>query len=214
MEYNVRVISNDFIAPNIKMLRIEKPLGLQFVPGHAAMLSLESHRNVVSPFSITSHNADPYLEFIIKRYREGITEKFHALQPGDKLAITALFGAHRYTGAGVFIAAGTGINPFLAMLRELHSTNNLDNHSLIYSVKKHEDIILESELKEMLGDKCIITLTQEEKQGYHHGRIDISLLKEKIKDFNEEFYVCGSLKFTKDIKSILAEIKHKIYKAL
>ncbi|MEO8414268.1 MAG: flavodoxin reductase, partial [Ginsengibacter sp.] len=74
------------------------------------------------PFTFTSLNENPYLEFTIKRYEDhhGITDKMHQLMPGDELIISDVWGAIEYKGPGYFIAGGAGITPFISILRQLH----------------------------------------------------------------------------------------------
>jgi ferredoxin-NADP reductase len=77
---------------------------------------------------------------------------------------------------------------------------------LFFSNKTHKDIILEKELKDILGDQAIFTLTRENHPDYHYGRIDEAFLKEHISNFNKHFYVCGTPEMTEDINKTLAKL--------
>ena len=65
---------------------------------------------------------------------------------------------------------------------------------------------MEDKLKEIFKNKIIFTLTREDKEGYNKGRIDESFLRKNIDDFNQNFYICGSREFMKNIKDILKNI--------
>jgi predicted ferric reductase len=58
---------------------------------------------------------------MIKIYldHEGVTNKLGSLNAGAELILHDVFGAIQYKGPGVFIAAGAGITPFIAILRSL-----------------------------------------------------------------------------------------------
>ena len=64
-------------------------------------------------------------------------------------------------------------------------------NTLIFGNRTKPDIILEQELEEMLGERFINVLSEEEVAGYEHGMIERQLLQKYIKDFNQRFYVCG-----------------------
>jgi len=105
------------------------------------------------------------------------------------------------------LPGGAGATPFIAILRQLAKDHLIKGNTLIFSNKKHEDIILEREFKLILGENCIFTLTREKRDGYEHGRIDEEFLKRYVKDFKQEFYICGPDKFVSDIKKILERLK-------
>ncbi|MBI3334804.1 flavodoxin reductase [Candidatus Pacearchaeota archaeon] len=207
-EHVVRIIQIEEVTHDVKRFIVEKPAGFQFIPGHSALVSINKSglRDDKHPFTFTSTNDDPFLEFIIKRYG-GMTKRLHELRPGDELSIADIFGSVRYQNKGVFIAAGTGITPFLAIFRQLNKDKSLAGNTLIYSNKMHKDIINEQELRSLFRDKLILTLTREEKQGYSYGRIDEAFLKKKVSNFTQHFYVCGPDDFSAAVKKFLAEQK-------
>ena len=63
---------------------------------------------------------------------------------------------------------------------------------------------MEKELREKIPEEnLILTLTKENNPNYHYGRIDEDFLKKYVKDFNQNFYICGSKQMITDIKNIL-----------
>ena len=211
MEYICKILMTERVTHDVKRFILEKPQGFKFVPGHAMMISLkkEGWEKEKRSFTMTSLNDDLVLEFTIKNYPQyhAVTEQIHKLNPGDSLILSDMFGTIRYTKPGVFIAGGAGATPFIAILRQLAKDNLIKGNTLIFSNKKHEDIILEREFKLILGENCIFTLTREKRDGYEHGRIDEEFLKRYVKDFKQEFYICGPDKFVSDIKKILERLK-------
>ncbi|MEI9808741.1 MAG: FAD-binding oxidoreductase [Bacteroidota bacterium] len=78
----VKIISITDVTHDVKSFRLEKPGGYQFIPGQATEVSIhkEGWENERRPFTFTSLNDDPWLEFTIKRYadHDGVTNQ---LQP-------------------------------------------------------------------------------------------------------------------------------------
>ena len=195
MEYRAKIIETKAVASNVKYFRLEKPAGYHFIPGQATDVSInkEGWREQLRPFTFTSLNEDPYLEFTIKRYPDhnGVTDALHRLNPGDELILRDVWGAIAYKGPGYFIAGGAGITPFLAILRHLHRQRLLAGNQLFFSNKTAADVIDEAELKAMLGADAHFILTREEKPGYMKGPVNEAFLKQHITDFKRHFYICG-----------------------
>lgn len=209
--YTVKILDITEVTHDVKRFRFEKPEGYFFTPGQATEVSVNKPgwEEEKRPFTFTSLNDDPYLEFTIKRYADhnGVTNQVHQLQTDDELIIGDVWGAIEYKGPGYFVAGGAGITPFLAILRQLHADNAINGNTLLFANKTAKDIICHDELQEMLGKNFINILSEENiKDKYFHGRIDNAFLTKKITDFGAHFYVCGPDKMISDINDIL--VKH------
>jgi ferredoxin-NADP reductase len=212
-EHIQKIISTEPVTHNVKRFKVEKPQGYQFKPGQATEVAVNKPKweNEKHPFTFTSLNDWDHLEFTIKIYpeRNGVTNQLGQLKPGDELILHDVWGAIQYTREGTFIAGGAGVTPFIAIFRQLQKEKKLGNNKLIFSNKTHRDIILKDEFTAMLGDNFINTLTKEEVPGYDHHRLDEEYLKEKIKDFNQQFYVCGPDAMVKEVQDILQRLGAK-----
>jgi len=212
MDFIVKVLEIKEVTHNVKSFRLEKPGGYTFVPGQATDVSINKPgwEEEKRPFTFTSLNEYPYLEFTIKRYsdHDGVTNNIHQLKEGDELIIRDVWGAIAYSGPGYFIAGGAGITPFIAILRQLHKDQKLAGNKLIFANKTSADIIYEQELSAMLG-KDILNIISDEKphadgnNSYRYGRINEDFLLVEIPAFNTHFYVCGPDKMISDINEIL-----------
>ena len=206
----VKILSIHQVTHDVKSFRIEKPAGYQFIPGQATEVSINKPewQEERRPFTFTSLNDEPTLEFTIKRYADhkGVTNELHQLTEGDELIIRDVWGAIEYKGPGYFIAGGAGITPFMAILRQLHRDNQIANNILFFSNKTAADIIYEQELTSILGKNARYLLTREKKTGYDNMFINIDFLRSQITDFSRHFYVCGPDEFTQlildDLKSL------------
>lgn len=208
--YVVKVLDSHFITHDVKRFVVEKPDGYTFVPGQASdvAINLEGWKEKTRPFTFTGLNKWDYLEFMIKIYpeRNGVTKMMGRVNAGDELIIGEPFGAITYQGPGVFIAGGAGITPFVAIFRELQRNKQLEGNLLIYSNKTSEDVILDAELSEMLKESFINVYTRENVIGFLDRHIDRNFLIEHIVNFSQHFYLCGPMKFVRDLKNILLDL--------
>ena len=213
MEQVVRILSIEPVTHNTKQFRVEKPEGYQFVPGQATEVSINKPqwKEEKRPFTFTCLNNEPYLEFVIKSYRDhqGVTNEIDKLEPGDELIIRDVWGVIHYQGEGYFIAGGAGITPFIAVLRSLKKQNLLAGNQLFFSNKTPRDIILRNELKAMLKSNAVFITTQEQSPELDFGKIDKDYLQSHIPDFTKHFYICGPDKMVSDLSKILLELGAK-----
>lgn len=216
--HKVKILQTEFVTHDVKRFILEKPKGYIFDPGQATEVAIDKPEWIEKkhPFTFTSLNNDLVLEFTIKGYKvseypshEGVTEKLHTLIPGDYLLIDDPWGTIKYKGKGVFLAAGAGVTPFIAIIRQLKKDSKLGGHKLLFSNKTAQDVILEKEFRQYFGEDAIFTLSREELLGYEKGRIDENMLKKYISNFNQHFYVCGPGKFVVGMKDILAKLGAK-----
>jgi len=208
MTHSSTVLMTEFVTHDVKRFIITRPRDLDYRPGQGVELFVNEPkwRNEEGrPFTPTSLRDDKVLEFTIKRYaaHKGVTDKLHTLKPGAKLLISEAFGTITYKGPGVFIAAGAGVTPFIAITRQLARRGKLDSNSLVYSNKTPGDVICEKEFRHYFGERCILTCTRGSAAGYENRRITPEFLKEKIQDFSQHFYVCGPDEFVEGVKSFL-----------
>jgi ferredoxin-NADP reductase len=194
-EYIVNIRKIEQVTHDVKRFQVDKPAGYSFIPGQATEVSINTPdlRNEKRPFTFTSLNSAGYLEFTIKIYTDhnGITNELGKLKPGSELIIRDVWGDIAYKGEGVFIAGGAGITPFISVFRDLQDRNKISGNMLIFANKTKNDIILEEELKSLLGDSFINILSSERAEGYKHGFITEEFLKSYISPRTGNYYLCG-----------------------
>lgn len=208
-EFIVKILSIERLTHDVKRFCVEKPPGYAFIPGQATEVTInkEGWLGKRNPFTFTSLNAWKYLEFIIKIYdeRRDVTHQLDLLKTGDELILHDVWGTIQYEGEGCFIAAGAGITPFIAILRQLYKDGIIENNKLFFSNKTVADIIQKNEFTKMLGKNFFNTITQQKVAGYDQCLIDESYLKEHIRDFNQHFYICGPDPM---VQSVQKALKH------
>lgn len=209
--YRAKVLHKQEINHNVICFHIQKPFGYTFKPGQAIDLSIDlpGYELEVAPFTITNTKESPYLELFIKinPNKDSLTNGLAALNNGAVLQITEPWDTFTYKGAVVFIAAGTGIMPFMPIFRTLvNSDTKIKDHILFYANKLKEDILFKSELKQLLGKNYINILSTTKEHNMASGRINYTFLKEQIKNLNQYFYICGPLKFEEDVRKCLRQL--------
>jgi ferredoxin-NADP reductase len=211
MEENiVKILSLRDLTHNVRFFQVSKPEGYSFEPGQATEVSInkDGWKEEKRPFTFTSLNEWPYLEFTIKMYKDhnGVTNELGTLQAGDELIIRDVWGAIAYKGEGYFIAGGAGITPFIAILRQLNKEKRINSNKLYFSNKTTEDIILHDELDEILGKNAHFIITDDSNQQPAGKYINKDFLQSEIKDFKKPFYLCGPDKMISDISAALKEL--------
>jgi hypothetical protein len=209
-QHIVKILSVHPVTHDVRAYRIEKPSGYHFEPGQATDVSInkEGLQEEKRPFTFTSLNEYPYLEFTIKSYRDhpGVTNQLYQLKAEDELIIHDVWGAIQYRGEGCFIAGGAGITPFVAIFRQLYQDKAVGANKLLFSNKTTGDIIYHAEFDQILGKNAVYVLTSENNPAYRKGPIDKAFLQREIKDFTQPFYVCGPDKMVADLTKTLTEL--------
>jgi len=212
-DYSVRLLSKKPVTHNVNAYTVEKPAGFTYTPGQATDFSIQKEpwAGEKRPFTFTSLPTADTLEFTIKSYtdHDGVTNALTKVQPGDHFEISDAWGAIEYKGEGVFLAGGAGITPFLAIFRDLHSKGQVGANQLFFSNRTTADIILKDELEQILGNHFFNLISDENAEGYYHGRIDKAFLQKHIAHFDQPFYVCGPDAFTESILKALEELGAK-----
>ncbi len=192
---------------------VEKPEGMAFEPGQATEIFVDKvgWEHEGRPFTFTGLPKDDHLEFMIKTYpsHKGVTNELLSLKAGDHLILNDVFGAISYKGEGTFIAGGAGVTPFVSIFRDLKAQGKLGNNKLIFANKTKEDIILQQEFQQMLGDNFINILSHDTAEGMAHGQITEKFLKNCGISFNSLFYVCGPPPMMEAVEGMLSNLNVK-----
>jgi ferredoxin-NADP reductase len=125
---------------------------------------------------------------------------------GDSFIVGDPWGTIEYKGKGTFIAGGAGVTPFIAILRMLRERGELSGHRLIFANKREADIILREEFDAMPGLEVVYVLSEENKNGFEHGRIDKQMLSRLTGSTDQHFYVCGPDGMVESINDALKQL--------
>lgn len=206
----IKILSIEHLTHDVLKIVAEKPKALNYHPGQAVDISLNkpSWEKELRAFTFTSLPAENHIEFVIKTYpsHKGVTEQLLTCQRGDELIIHDVFGDISYKGEGIFIAGGSGITPFIAILKQLEKESKIGNNKLIFANKTKADIILEDHFQKLLGNNFINVLSDETIENYEHGFISADLIKKQLTGNLQYFYLCGPDPMMQAVEKHLASL--------
>jgi ferredoxin-NADP reductase len=210
-QHTIKIKSIKHITHDVLQIVTEKPQEYNFTPGQATEVAINKNgwKDKKRAFTFTSLPIEDYLEFTIKTYpsHKSVTNELLLLKTNDELILHEVFGAISYKNEGVFIAGGAGVTPFISIFRYLQSKEEMGNNKLIFANKTKADIILERELKRILGQNFINILSDEKVDGYAHGQITEDFLKPHINSNIKNVYVCGPPPMMEAIEQQLKKLK-------
>jgi CDP-4-dehydro-6-deoxyglucose reductase len=178
-----------------------------FVPGAGP-----GGRDLRRAYSIASAPEKGMFELCVKLVEGGPgTQYLHSLKIGDSLKGMAPYGDFTYkTKHGkhvMFIATGTGIAPFRSMLlSKIFAENPPETATLLFGARKPHDLIYAEEMKSILIDRFVVTLSQPTEQwvGFKGRVTDWLRANESNIHWSEtEFYLCGNGAMIDEVKQIL-----------
>ena len=157
------------------------------------------------PYSISSPpNQTGYYDLTVRRVEDGfvshylldevrVGDEFESTSPAGNFPHNPLFHGHDL----VFLAGGSGITPFISMIREVTDRGLGRNIHLIYGSQDPDDIIFREELEDRSKRHDNLTVSMvisNPPRGYPGltGFITAQLMKEVLDDFSPKtFYLCG-----------------------
>ncbi len=156
------------------------------------------------PYSIASSPAQTgYYEITVRRVDDGFVSNYllDELKPGDTLSSSSPSGNFHYNPLFhgdklAFIAGGSGITPFMSMIRELADKNLKCRLHLLYGCRAEEDVIYRAEIDRISSAHKNFTwdlVVSEPALSFCglKGFINAGLIKERIDGLDWTFFVCG-----------------------
>lgn len=211
--------------------RVTRPQSLRFRSGEFVMLGLLDERGkpLLRAYSIASPSWDEELEFYSIKVPDGpLTSRLQHIQPGEQiilrpkpvgtLVLDALLPGKRLW----FLATGTGIAPFAALMRDPETYAKYQTVIMMHTCRTAAELEYGRELVEsladdpligeMVGDKLKYYPTTTREDFHHMGRITDNLTSGKVfadlglapmGPATDRAMVCGSLTFNVDVRAVL-----------
>lgn len=156
------VLSLRHWTPSLLSFRTSRAPDYRFTPGHYARLGLRDtlDRGVWRPFSLVSAAQDPYLEFFAVLVPGGeFSGPLSRIREGDTMLVGKLsYGFMTIDGFAPgkdlwLLASGTGLGPFLSILREPATWRAYENLILVHSVRQAVELAYRDEIAAIGHDK-------------------------------------------------------------
>ncbi len=158
------VLSLRYWTPNLLSFRTSRDPKFRFTPGHYARLGLQSANDnlVWRPFSVVSGKQDEYLEFIATLIPNG---EFSGLLSNSLIGNTILVDKNSYGFMTIdgfapgndlwLLATGTGLGPFLSILRDSTTWNTYENIVLVHSVRYAAELAYRDEINAIIQEHTL-----------------------------------------------------------
>ena len=204
---------------------------LRFSNGHFTMigLRLESGKPLLRAYSIVSANYEDHLEFLSIKVQDGpLTSRLQHIKVGDKIVVGrkptgTLLIDYLLSGKNLYlIGTGTGLAPFLSIVRDPETYERFEKVILVHGVREvaelayHDYLTQELPEHEFLGDmvteKLLYYPTVTREAFVHQGRVT-TLLESgqlqadlglpKFDPAHDRVMLCGSPDMLRDLKHLL-----------
>ena len=154
-----RVLSIRHWTPSLLSFRSTRPAGFRFTPGHYARLGLGPDDGVLwRPYSMASAPDEDFLEFIAVLVPGGeFSEQLRHIRVGDTLRVDkACYGFltvdQLAPGKDLWLlASGTGLGPFVAILRDPAVWRDFARLILVHSVRHAAELAWRDEIAALPG---------------------------------------------------------------
>ena len=214
-----RVVENRAWTEALFSLRVEGA-PLSFEPGQFVRIALDiDGERVARPFSIVNAPAEPALEFYGIVVPEGpLSPRLARLQPGDTLYVApnpaGFLVLSELPDAETLwlLATGTGIAPFVSMLRAATPWKRFRNVVLVHAVRHANELAYQDEMKRLPNLKYVSVVSREDAPGSLRGRIPALIGDGRLEaaagfEFaveSSQVMLCGNPDMLKDTTAVLA----------
>lgn len=212
--------------------RVERPQSFRFRSGEFVMIGLigGAELPVMRAYSLASPAWEEHLEFFSVKVAHGaLTSRLQHLEVGDHILLgrkptgTLLLDALQPGERLIMVGTGTGLAPFLSVLRDPETHERFDHVVVSHTVRQKEELayrtFLEEEIRtdeifgELLLDRFTYYPTVTRGDFHRKGRItdrireglfrqDLGLTIEARA--TSRFMICGSIDFNKEMVEILS----------
>lgn len=194
-------------------VRVKDAGQLSYLPGQYVNVSVPGTSQTRS-YSFSSMPREGVVEFLVRNIPNGLMSSYLAgsARPGDALTLTGPIGSfylRDVTRPLLFLAGGTGLAPFLAMLESLRHKETWQPIHMIYGVTNDADLV---ELDKLAAFAAAIPgftyvtvvadpASTHERKGYvtHH------LPDAALHGGNLDLYLCGPPPMVDAVRGTLAE---------
>ncbi len=194
----VTILSNTEISPNVFVLSFRRDLA--FRAGQVLGLAMQANDDA-RLYSIASGENDENTDILYNIKPGGkLTPNLAILEPGDVLWISPPFGTYEGSSEPAYwIAAGTGIAPFISMYR----SGMGDNKILIHGGRTLDSFYFSDSLLNDFGARYVRCCSQQQAEGVYAGRVTQYLEEAEELPLDQKYYLCGSAEMVVESREIL-----------
>ncbi len=196
-----------------------------FEAGQFINIFVKVSDNVITsrPYSLSSSPTQRgYYEVTIAKAKDGFISNFmlEKAKVGDKFTINGPSGVFTYCPVyqdkhSVFLAGGSGVTPFVSMVKEIIERGQTDRHiDFIFGCRRPEIAISHDELekiaKQYKNINYHLIVSDDIPTKHKKGFITADLIKEIVKEVEKPtFFICGPPVMSKFVTKELEKLKIK-----
>lgn len=193
-----RILSNKQIAEGAYILSFRRDF--DFMAGQVVGLGVSKD---IAPrlYSIASAEKDDLVDILYAEKSGGeLSPTLPLLREGDEILVSEPFGTFtQYSDDAVYVAAGTGIAPFMSRIL----SEKGKNPTLIHGVSFPEYFYYSDYLTEKLGRNYIQCCSRCPAGDHFQGRVTDYLKQWQNIDTTKKYYLCGSAEMVVDTRDVL-----------
>ena len=219
--HTTRLLARELVAEGTMAFHFERPPGFEFKPGQAMDVVLgadtaSTQQDVRHAFSIVSAPFQQELLITTRMRGSAFKNALGTLPIGTQLTLDGPFGSlglHKNPDrAGIFIAGGIGITPFMSILRQAVHHPVPQELLLLYSNHRPEDAAYLTELQQLEATNprfhMTATMTQMGRSTQpwagHRGPIDSAFVRSAAGDLPAPiFYIAGPPAMVEAMRQVL-----------
>ncbi len=228
-----RVLSVHHWTDRLFSFTTTRDASLRFSNGHFTMIGLRvDGKPLLRAYSIVSPNYADHLEFLSIKVPDGpLTSRLQHIQVGDTIIVGrkptgTLLIDYLLPGKRLYLlATGTGLAPFLSVIRDPETYERYEQVVLIHGVRQVKELAYREYLSETLAHDEFLGEMVEQKLLYyptvtrepfvHQGRIPQLLAEGQVaKDLGipmlnpaeDRIMICGSPEMLRDLKALAEKL--------
>ncbi|MHA7815334.1 MAG: ferredoxin--NADP reductase [Pseudohaliea sp.] len=210
----------------------ERNPAFRFENGHFTMVGIEvDNKPALRAYSIASANYEDHLEFLSIKVPDGLlTSRLQHIQAGDtvllgKKPVGSLVLTDLHPGRNLYLfATGTGLAPFMAIVRDPDAYARYDHVVLVHGVRQVSDLAYRDYLTKDLPEHPYLGEVVREKFRYYptvtrepfehqgritdlvaSGRLTADLGLPALDPASDRAMICGSIAMLEDLSRLLDE---------
>jgi ferredoxin--NADP+ reductase len=209
---NLRVTEVQHYTDSLFRIKTERPNTFRFSAGEFTMIGMGDN-DIMRAYSITSGPYDEELEFYSIKVPDGpLTSRLQHIKVDDSIEV-----GHKPTGTLTLanlelggelwlLATGTGIAPFISLLRDPATYDAFDHIHVVWSVREQAELLAYNSFLKDQDIEYLPIVTRDVEWPFESKRITTLIEEGMLIDDSptmNKVMICGSMPFNDDVKNLL-----------
>jgi len=226
------ILEVEHFTDRLFRIKCTRDRGLRFRDGEFLMIGLDhwseklqKNKPIMRAYSVTSPSHQETLEFYSIKVQDGpLTSKLQHIKVGDEILVNTkpvgtLITTNVKSGRTLYmLATGTGIAPFLSLIRGFDVYENYDNVVLLHGVREVKELAFDDYLTNLNEDETYKEITQGKFKYYptvtreefknkgrvtdamYSGDVQKALGLEAFDKDKDRVMICGSMEMNMELK--------------